>query len=111
MKRIEEKLWREWLQKQLRRVSYKWGERTKAKSRARLERGIYRCNSCHEEFRAKDIQLDHKLPVIDPSTGFVDWNQYIDRLFCDVDGYQVLCKPCHTQKTVAENAGRTRKKS
>lgn len=92
-----------WLQNELRRISKMWKPRGAAKQRAKVEYGKYRCAQCCEIFRAKDVHLDHKNPVVDPTQGFIDWNTYIERLFCSVDGYQVLCKPCHNKKTAAEN--------
>ena len=111
MSKIEEKKWRNWLIAQLRRASYKWPERTTAKRKARIERGIYRCNICKGEFPAKSIQLDHRKPVLSPSLGFTDWDNYIKRLFVDSKGFQVLCKPCHQKRTTRENAKRVRKRS
>jgi 5-methylcytosine-specific restriction endonuclease McrA len=93
---------RHWLTNKLRRLSYQWPPRKEAISRARLERGIYLCNSCQGKFGPKEIQLDHIYPVVDEEIGFVDWNTYIDRLFCHVDGFQVLCKTCHGAKTFLE---------
>jgi hypothetical protein len=62
----------------------------------------YMCNACKEEFPAKDVQVDHKKPVVDPKTGFVDWNQYIERMFCPKKNFQVLCRTCHITKTKKE---------
>ena len=93
---------RHWLTNKLRRLSYQWPPRKEAIKRARLERGIYKCAICEGKFGPKEIQLDHKIPVVDEEVGFVDWNTYIERLFCDVDNFQVLCKPCHETKTFFE---------
>ena len=60
------------------------------------------CKACKGEFPAKDVQVDHKVPVVDPKTGFVDWNTYIDRMFCPKKNFQVLCKECHLVKTKKE---------
>lgn len=79
-----------------------WPPRKDAISAARLERGIYKCASCEGRFGPKEIQLDHIIPVVDEETGFIDWNTYIDRLFCEEAGFQVLCKPCHEAKTFFE---------
>jgi hypothetical protein len=46
--------------------------------------------------------VDHIQPVVDEEIGFADFNTYIDRLFCSVDGFQVLCKQCHSAKTFFE---------
>lgn len=63
----------------------------------------YACKKCKEDFPAKEVQVDHKRPVVDPKVGFVDWNTYIERMFCDKKNFQVLCKPCHLKKTKLEN--------
>lgn len=54
---------------------------------------------------AEKLHVDHINPVV-AVTGFVDWNTYIDRLFCGVGNLAVLCKDCHQVKTQAENAER-----
>jgi len=107
---LEDKKWANWLIQQLRRISYKWPERTKAKNRGRIERGLYRCNTCKQVFTSAAIQLDHIEPVIDPGKGFDGWDAYINRLFGDAEGLQVLCRPCHKTKTNKENAKRRLKK-
>lgn len=93
-----------WLKQKLRRISYQFPERKEAIRSARVARGKYKCAMCKgENFGPKEIQLDHIHPVIDPHVGFVDWNTYIDRLFCDVSMWQILCRPCHNTKTDMEN--------
>jgi 5-methylcytosine-specific restriction endonuclease McrA len=66
----------------------------------------YQCKKCEEFFVKKDVQVDHKKPVVDPRKGFVDWNEYIPRLFCRAGNLQVLCKPCHKKKTLKERKKR-----
>jgi hypothetical protein len=51
--------------------------------------------------------VDHKDPVIDPVVGFTDWNEYIRRMFCGPENLQVLCDPCHAEKTRAERLAKT----
>jgi 5-methylcytosine-specific restriction endonuclease McrA len=63
---------------------------------------FYKCNACKEEFPAKDVAVDHKKAVVDPKVGFVDWNTFIERLFCDKKNLQVLCHQCHKAKTLKE---------
>jgi 5-methylcytosine-specific restriction endonuclease McrA len=54
-------------------------------------------------FPAKDVQVDHIHPIIDPSVGFESWDETIDRMFCEKNNLQVLCtNPCHKSKTAAE---------
>ena len=60
----------------------------------------YECAACGEWFKDKDVQVDHIHPVgslrcLDDLAGFVE------RLTVE-DGYQVLCKPCHNEKTQRE---------
>jgi len=61
----------------------------------------YKCASCGEEFTSKDVEVDHKEPVVE-LTGFVSWDVYIDRLFCEKSNLQILCKSCHKVKTKEE---------
>lgn len=65
----------------------------------------YECAKCQELFPAKEVQVDHKIAVI-PETGFTTWDDVIERMFCDSDGLQVLCKTCHSIKTKEENRAR-----
>lgn len=62
----------------------------------------YTCNGCKDEFPSAEVQVDHIIPVVDPATGFVDWNTYIERMFCEKSNLQVLCKACHKSKTITE---------
>jgi hypothetical protein len=62
----------------------------------------YRCAGCKLIFPSARVAVDHIAPVVDPVTGFVDWNTYIDRMFCAESGLQVLCETCHTEKTKEE---------
>lgn len=62
----------------------------------------YRCAICRNLFTSTDIQIDHIEPVVDPKVGFVSWDVYISRMYCEVDNFQVLCKPCHKVKTKEE---------
>lgn len=81
-----------------------------AKQQARRARGKYECAECHEVFGEKDTQTDHRNPVVDPKVGFVNLDTFARRLFCDDSNLQILCKPCHSKKTSAENSERFKKK-
>lgn len=63
----------------------------------------FECNSCHGQFPQKDVEVNHKVPVV-PVAGFDSWDQVIERLFCEKDGLEVLCKPCHKIITAQENS-------
>jgi 5-methylcytosine-specific restriction endonuclease McrA len=62
----------------------------------------YACAVCQKDFPQKEVQVDHKKPAVDPKTGFISWDVYIERLFCGKENLQVLCKPCHDAKTKGE---------
>ena len=69
----------------------------------------YKCAKCKEDFASTNVQVDHVKPIVDPKKGFVSWDDFIKRLFVEIKGLQVLCKPCHKEKTQQERAKRTRK--
>lgn len=106
------KLWvlKAFLFSALRRASYRTPYRQECLKKYRIKRGYYTCAECKNIFRKKDIAIDHIDPVINPLTGFLDWNEYINRLFCDETGLQVLCnngkESCHKRKTKLENKAR-----
>jgi hypothetical protein len=83
----------------LRRASLWWPERAAARAEGRVQRGQYRCALCQGDFKKAMIQLDHIDPVIDVRNGFVNWDEYVNRLFCAKDGFRVLCKTCHDSET------------
>ena len=66
----------------------------------------YLCALCEGEFPAKEIQIDHIVPVIG-SEGFTTWDDYINRLFCSKDNLQAVCTECHKIKSY--NEGQERK--
>lgn len=69
----------------------------------------YTCKACKKEFPAKDVQVDHVKPVVEPRVGFVDWNTFIERLYVEAKKLQVLCKACHKKKSNKERAQRSGK--
>jgi 5-methylcytosine-specific restriction endonuclease McrA len=62
----------------------------------------YECNLCKGHFPAKDVEVNHILPVV-PIEGFTSWDVIIERMFCEKDGLEVVCKPCHKTITKQEN--------
>ena len=77
----------------------------KSKSDNKRLKYEYKCSMCLQFFPRKEVQIDHIIPVVDKE-GFKDWNTYIDRLFTEVDNYQVLCLNCHQIKSQSENQER-----
>lgn len=69
----------------------------------------YKCAKCKKLFVAADVQVDHIKPVVDPKKGFVSWDDFINRIFCEIENLQTLCKPCHKVKTDKEKLERKKK--
>lgn len=97
----EELALKRWLIPHLRRISYRWAPRSNAIKNARVGRNQYLCTSCEKIFPKKEIRIDHDQPVIGLD-GFVDWNTYIPRLFCEEKNLKCLCLKCHNIKTSSE---------
>lgn len=62
---------------------------------AHIGRGSYLCQSCAQVFGPKEVQVDHIVPVTPPEFSGIEWTEYVERLFCGIDGLRVLCKGCH----------------
>ena len=98
----------------LRQASMRWPPKHEVKRKARVERGMYLCNSCKEvvpatlpplekgKKRRTNVHVDHIVPVIDPATGFTNWDDTIHRMFCEEENLQVLCAACHKEVTAKE---------
>ena len=65
----------------------------------------YRCATCNKLFKGTETHVDHIEPCGSLKT-FEDLPGFVERMYCEVDGFQVLCKPCHQLKTNAERAAR-----
>lgn len=65
----------------------------------------FKCNVCKGEFPQKEVEVNHKLPVV-PVEGFTTWDVVIERMFCEKEGLEVVCKPCHKSITREENEQR-----
>lgn len=97
----------------LRGASRKWKPLQDALKNAREERGFYRCASCKElvpatikegRKRVKNVHADHIVPIVDPRVGFTNWDDCVERMMCESDNFQALCKECHDKKCSEEKA-------
>jgi len=73
-----------------------------SKKGLQLKRVKWNCQICDKEITNKEMRRDHVHPVVDPVEGFKDIGTFIDRLFCDPDNIQVICKTCHDSKSEEE---------
>jgi hypothetical protein len=103
----------------LRRASVRWPPRyetladafvgSKINSKTGRMAKHYRCSKCGFEFPLKEVQVNHIEPVV-PVEGFDDWDDVIYRMFCEKNGLEVLCVPCHKLVTQEENILRKKHK-
>lgn len=68
-------------------------ERRDALKRAKVFTKAWKCEKCNAITDSPDV--DHIIPVGSYKNG---WDDLIERMFCDSDGLQVLCKKCHKEK-------------
>ena len=74
-------------------------------SRSKKDAVQYLCAVCNTWTKSTAVSVDHINPVVDVN-GFVDWNTFVTRLFCDSSNLQVICDNCHNEKTNAERVAR-----
>ena len=96
----------------LRRATARWGPKYEAKRQARYREKLLNakgrlvfhsvCDGCGDVIPETLSKVDHIAPVVDPERGFTSWDEKIERMFCEVEGFQVLCIPCHNNKTKEE---------
>lgn len=86
----------------LRKIS-QWSEAVRnTRTKARVKRGLYKCESCGKF--CKKVDVDH-IEAVGPTPGSrvapegYTWDEFINRLFCGEDNLQALCKQCHKSKT------------
>lgn len=76
-------------------------------SRGKRDAVQYQCAVCKTWVGSTKVEVDHIIPVIEVNEkGFVDWNTFVERLFCKAEALQVICDPCHDKKTAQERMKR-----
>ena len=89
----------------LRSAFQKWGPKHEAKKLAKVAYNTYVCAHCDKWYASKEIEVDHIEPAGSLKT-FDDLPGFVERMFCEADGFQVLCKTCHQVKTNEERKNR-----
>lgn len=95
-----------WIRSSLRQRSRFWKPINKAKDLAKRkytgpnkrQKFEYQCNACKDWFKGDEVQVDH-IKEVGTLTCAGDLPAFIDGLFCEIEGLQVLCSECHNKKT------------
>lgn len=61
----------------------------------------YQCAKCRQWFPAKETEVDHIIPVGRLASSS-DLPRFVDQLFVEEKGLQLLCNKCHDEKTKNE---------
>lgn len=93
----------------LRQKSRWWKPITQCKQKARRpykgpnkrQKFEYQCKYCEQWYPEKRVNVDHITPA-GTLRSAADLPGFVERLFCEIDGLQVLCSNCHDEKTKLE---------
>ena len=108
-----ESRYRSFITSLIRSGTRRWAPVSEVQKEARVERGVYLCAGCGEHVpntykegrkRVQNIFIDHIDPVVDPAVGFTTWDDFIERMYCEKDNLQLLCRACHDLKSSEERA-------
>lgn len=58
----------------------------------------YQCDHCGEWFPRKEVEVDH-IKGTGGLLALIDLPNFIESLFCEIEGLRVLCTRCHDNKT------------
>jgi len=89
------------IRNELRRLWWRYSpERKDAKKRARVQRGVYKCEACGGI--TGKVEVDH-ITDVGPTPGSkkgqaATWDGLMQRLFCSQDGLRAICTRCHQGK-------------
>lgn len=92
---------RAWMRSPERGIALQNAYVCKLKNEQGREVKMYRCANCLGLFPAKEVDVDH-IENLGSIKSFHDVGVFCERLFVTSDKLQVLCKPCHKEKTFAE---------
>ena len=61
----------------------------------------YLCNKCKKYFLEKEVEINHIIPAGSLKSGD-DLKDFVERLFCEKENLECLCKVCHLEITLKE---------
>lgn len=90
----------------LRQMSRRWPPRKLAELAVRRpytgdnarQKWEYQCAECQKWWKGAEIEVDHITPC-GTLKSFDDIAGFAERLFCEIDGFRVVCIHCHKLKT------------
>ena len=94
-----------YLRSHLRLMSRRWPPRAQAMKSSRRQyigpnkrqKWEVQCVHCFRWLKLSECQVDHIVPC-GQLRSFNDLPGFVERLLCEADGFQVLCKECHKEK-------------
>ena len=95
----------------LREKHQRWRPRSEAirlatrKLKTDARRVEVRCAICRKWHGRREVHADHIVPV-GSLRSYDDLAGFVKRLFCETNGYRVLCKPCHKEVTAKQRRER-----
>ena len=99
----------------LRRLSIRWKPRSdyllsvrRPKKNGGRSKWEYQCELCLGWFIRAHVEADHRVSC-GSLKSFNDIGPFVERLLCEIDGWRVVCKPCHHERTQGERYGTIKK--
>lgn len=93
----------------LRKKSMYWKPVQDAKNKARRtykgenkrQKFEYQCCKCNKWFKGDEVEINHIVPAGSLKSGN-DLKDFVERLFCEKENLECLCKSCHLKITNEE---------
>lgn len=82
-----------WLPKSVKKESL----RRPYKGKNKRQKWEYPCERCLKWFKGDEVEVDHIIPCGSLSH-LNKAGEWLERALVEIDGYQLLCKPCHLLK-------------
>lgn len=97
---------KEFAKKALRKASLQWPEFAIAVKASRVAPNRHKCSECGEVFPRKEVERNHREPVMPVNKTDITMDEYISNLLCDSSKISIICIRCHENITKLQNAMR-----